>query len=73
MGLHLVSGTLNQAALARNRARTAAWCWLSVAALFVIWTLVSIVPDQVTRVEIGYAGATALLATLLATLYRRSA
>jgi O-antigen/teichoic acid export membrane protein len=72
MGLHLVSGTLNQAALARGRARTASRCWLSVAALFVIWTLVAIVPNQLTRVEIGYAGATALLATLLALLYRRS-
>ena len=71
MGLHLVSGTLNQAALARNRARAAAMCWLSVAALFVIWTLVSLVPDQLTRVEIGYAGGTALLAALLALLYRR--
>ncbi len=72
MGLHLASGTLNQAALARNRARAAAKCWLAVAALFVIWTLVSIVPDQLTRVEIGYAGGTALLATLLTLLYRRS-
>ncbi len=71
MGLHLVSGTLNQAALARDRARAAARCWLSVAALFVIWTLISVVPDQLTRVEIGYAGGTALLATLLALLYRR--
>ena len=71
MGLHLVSGTLNQAALARNRTRAAAMCWLTVAVLFVIWTLVSLVPDQLTRVEIGYAGGTALLATLLALLYRR--
>ena len=71
MGLHLVSGTLNQAALARNRTRAAAMCWLTVAVLFVIWTLISLVPDQLTRVEIGYAGGTALLATLLALLYRR--
>ncbi len=28
MGMHLASGTLNQAALARNRARAAALCWL---------------------------------------------
>jgi len=71
MGLHLVSGTLNQAALARNQARASARCWLAVAVLFVIWTLVSIVPNQLTRVEIGYAGGTALLAVLLALLYRR--
>ena len=35
MGLHLVSGTLNQAALARGRARWAAGAWLTAAALFV--------------------------------------
>ena len=32
MGLHLVSGTLNQAALARNRAQIAAVAWLIAAA-----------------------------------------
>ncbi len=32
MGLHLVSGALNQAALARDRARAAAACWLLAAA-----------------------------------------
>jgi len=72
MGLHLVSGTLNQAALARNRARASAACWLSVAAVFVIWTLLPVVSDQLTRVEIGYAGATLGLSVLLAGLYRRS-
>ena len=35
MGLHLVSGTLNQAALARGRAALAAVAWLIAAALFV--------------------------------------
>ena len=39
MGLHLTSGALNQAALARDRARAAAACWLLAAALFVAWML----------------------------------
>ncbi len=39
MGLHLCSGALNQAALARDRARAAAGCWLLAAALFVGWML----------------------------------
>jgi len=71
MGLHLTSGALNQAALARDRARAAAGCWLLAAVAFVVWMLVPAVSDQVLRVEIGYAGATALLALALAGLYRR--
>jgi hypothetical protein len=35
--------------------------------------LIPAVSDQVLRVEIGYAGATALLAAALAGLYRRGA
>jgi O-antigen/teichoic acid export membrane protein len=71
MGMHLVSGALNQAALARDRARAAAMCWLCAAAVFVAWMLTPAVGDQLLRAEIGYAGATALLAALLAGLYRR--
>jgi O-antigen/teichoic acid export membrane protein len=71
MGLHLISGALNQAALARDRARAAAGCWLLAAGLFVAWTLVPAIHDQVLRVEVGYAGATGLLALTLALLYRR--
>ncbi len=73
MGLHLISGALNQAALARDRARAAAACWLVAAGAFVAWMLIPAVSDQVLRVEIGYAGATALLAVALAGLYRRGA
>jgi O-antigen/teichoic acid export membrane protein len=73
MGLHLTSGTLNQAALARNHARAAATCWGLAAALFLTWMLVGVVGDQLLRTEIGYAGATALLALGLALLYRRGA
>jgi O-antigen/teichoic acid export membrane protein len=72
MGLHLTSGALNQAALARDRARAAAGCWVCAAVVFLVWMLRSPVGEQLLRAEIGYAGATALLALLLATLYRRS-
>jgi O-antigen/teichoic acid export membrane protein len=73
MGLHLVSGALNQAALARNRARAAATCWLLAATVFLAWMLLPAVGDQLLRAEIGYAGATALLVSALTTLYRRGA
>ncbi|HEY7933745.1 MAG TPA: hypothetical protein VID48_07970 [Solirubrobacteraceae bacterium] len=71
MGLHLCAGALNQAALARDRARAAAVCWMLAAGLFVAWMLIGVVSDQLLRTEIGYAGATGLLAGLLAGLYRR--
>ncbi len=73
MGLHLASGALNQAALARDRARAAAGCWGLAAGAFVAWMLIPAVNEQLLRTEIGYAGATALLALMLAELYRRSA
>lgn len=71
MGFHLVSGALNQAALARDHALAAAGCWLLAALLFLAWMLSPVIPGQVLRTEVGYAGATALLAALLALLYRR--
>jgi O-antigen/teichoic acid export membrane protein len=73
MGLHLASGALNQAALARDRARAAACCWLAAAIVFLGWMLSPVVGDQLLRAEIGYAGATALLALALALLYRQGA
>ena len=73
MGLHLVSGALNQAALARDRARAAAGCWLLAAVVFLAWMLIPVIGDQLLRTEIGYAGATALLALMLAALYRQGA
>jgi O-antigen/teichoic acid export membrane protein len=73
MGLHLASGALNQAALARNRARAAAACWLVAAVAFLIWMVTPAVGDQLLRTEIGYAGATALLALMLSALYRQGA
>ncbi len=71
MGLHLCSGALNQAALARDRARAAAGCWLLAAVLFVAWMLIPAISEQLLRAEIGYAGATAVLALALTLLYRQ--
>jgi O-antigen/teichoic acid export membrane protein len=71
MGLHLVSGTLNQAALARGRAAWAAGAWLIAAVLFVAFVAAPTIHDEVTRVEVGYFGATAVLCALLWLLYRR--
>ncbi len=73
MGLHLISGTLNQAALARGRAAAAALSWLVAAALFVAWVATGGGSQQaeVTRVEVGYVTATAVLTVLLWLLYRR--
>jgi O-antigen/teichoic acid export membrane protein len=73
MGLHLCSGALNQAALARDRARAAAGCWLLAAAAFVGWMLIPAVSEQLLRAEIGYAGATAVLALALTLLYKQGA
>jgi O-antigen/teichoic acid export membrane protein len=73
MGLHLASGALNQAALARNRARAAAGCWGLAAVVFLGWMLIPAIPGQLLRAEFGYVGATALLASTLTLLYRRSA
>jgi O-antigen/teichoic acid export membrane protein len=73
MGLHLVSGALNQATLARNRARAAACCWGLAAVVFLAWMFTPAISEQLLRTEIGYAGATALLALTLTTLYRRGA
>ncbi|MGA2924764.1 MAG: hypothetical protein ABSG43_02030 [Solirubrobacteraceae bacterium] len=71
MGLHLVSGTLNQAALARGRAAQASICWLCAAALFVAFVAAHTISSEVTRVEVGYFGATLVLSGLLAGVYRR--
>jgi O-antigen/teichoic acid export membrane protein len=71
MGLHLSSGTLNQAALARGQAAQAAALWIGAAAVFVAWMLAGAVGNAVLRTEIGYAGAAALLTIGLTALYRR--
>jgi len=72
MGMHLVAGTLNQAALARGHAALAAASWLGVAALFLGWLLVPVIDDQLLRVAVGYCGAATALAGLLVAVYRRA-
>jgi len=71
MGAHLIAGTLNQAALARDHAWSAAFAWLAVAAMFVVWMVVGVVDDQLLRAEVGYFGASALLCGLLTVVYLR--
>ena len=73
MGLHLISGTLNQAALARGYAGWASAAWLTSAALFVAFVVSTLITSEVTRVEVGYFGATALLCMMLTVVYRRAA
>jgi O-antigen/teichoic acid export membrane protein len=72
MGLHLVAGTLNQAALARGRASLASLAWLLSAALFVALVATPTISGEVTRVEVGYFTATLVLSGMLWALYRRS-
>ena len=71
MGLHLVAGTLNQAALARGRAKLAAVAWLVAAALFVVFVATPTISAEVTRVEVGYFVAALVLCGLLWAVYRR--
>jgi O-antigen/teichoic acid export membrane protein len=72
MGLHLVSGTLNQAALARGRSTLASAAWLLAAALFVALVASPTISNEVTRVEVGYFLAALVLCGLLWGVYRRS-
>jgi len=72
MGLYLAAATLNQAALARGKAKEAAACWLTSAAAFVGFLLIPGWDDRVVQVEVGYAGGAALLCALLYSLYRRA-
>jgi O-antigen/teichoic acid export membrane protein len=71
MGFHLAAGTLNQAALARDRAGAAATAWAVAAILFVVWLVSPVVDDELLRAELGYFGAAALLCALLALTDRR--
>jgi O-antigen/teichoic acid export membrane protein len=71
MGLHLVAGTLNQAALARGRAGLAAVGWMIAAVLFVIFVATPTITSEVTRVEVGYFVAALVLCGLLWAVYRR--
>jgi O-antigen/teichoic acid export membrane protein len=73
MGLHLISGTLNQAALARGRAKIASIAWLVAGALFILLVATPTISNEVTRVEVGYFAATLVLSGLLWLVYRRGA
>jgi O-antigen/teichoic acid export membrane protein len=73
MGLYLSAATLNQALLARARARQAATCWGAAAAGFVAFLLAADLSDPVLEVEAAYVGAALVLSGLLYVLYRRSA
>jgi O-antigen/teichoic acid export membrane protein len=71
MGFYLAAATLNQALLARARARDAAACWVASASAFVAFLLLPGIEDRVLQVEIGYVGAALVLCGLLYALYRR--
>jgi O-antigen/teichoic acid export membrane protein len=71
MGFHLIAGTLNQAALARDDAVSAAAAWLLTAVIFLAWLLAPVVDDELLRAEVGYLGAAALLCAQLSIVYRR--
>ncbi len=71
MGLYLSAATLNQAALARGQVRRASFCWVGTAIAFLVWIVVPIVSNDVTRVVVGYLGAATLLCSLLYWLYRQ--
>ena len=56
MGFHLMAGTLNQAALARDHAGRAAAAWLLAAAVFVAWLVAPLVEDRSCGPRPGTAG-----------------
>jgi len=72
MGFHLMAGTLNQAALARDHAGRAAAAWLLAAAAFLGWLVAPVIDDELLRAELGYLGAAMLLCGLLAAVHRRA-
>ncbi|MDQ4048909.1 MAG: hypothetical protein M3131_05945, partial [Actinomycetota bacterium] len=71
MGLYLCAATLNQALLARARAKEACACWLTAATGFVLSLLLVELDDRVLQVEVSYLGGAVLLAALLYMLYRQ--
>jgi O-antigen/teichoic acid export membrane protein len=65
MGLYLAAATLNQALLARGRARASCACWAAAAAGFVGFLLLPGFDDPVLQMEVGYTTAAIVLAALL--------
>jgi len=72
MGLYLSAATLNQALLAHGLAVQASACWIGAALGFVLFLLLADFDDRVLQVELGFAGAAALLSAALYGLYRRA-
>jgi O-antigen/teichoic acid export membrane protein len=73
MGLYLAAATLNQAALARGRAREAAACWATAAITFVVLLVIPGFDSPVIQLELAFVLAALLLCSLLYGLYRRAA
>ncbi|MEX2196938.1 MAG: hypothetical protein WD844_16815 [Thermoleophilaceae bacterium] len=71
MGLYLAAATLNQAALARARAREAAIGWVACAAAFVGLLLLPGFDDRILQLELAYVAGALLLCAYLYALYRR--
>lgn len=70
MGFYLSAAALNQAALAQGQARRAAICWITCAALFIAFNLIS--PLSAFRtVEVGFLACAALLSAMLYAIYAR--
>lgn len=72
MGIYLSAATLNQTALAAKRTGAAVCCWLVATAAFLVWMLVPVVEDPLTRVEIGYPASALILFVSLFVLYERA-
>jgi hypothetical protein len=72
MGLYLAAATLNQALLAHARAAQSAACWVTAAAVFVLFLVLVEFDDPVLQVEVAFMGAAALLSSSLYALYRRA-
>jgi O-antigen/teichoic acid export membrane protein len=70
LALFLTAATLNQAALARGQARGVAIGWALAAVGFLSFNALPVLDAQL-RVELGLAGAAAVLCAFLLFLYRR--
>ena len=70
MGFYLSAAALNQATLAQGQAHRAALCWIVCGVAFLVWNLAAPL-DAFRNVELGFAGAAALLAALLYAIYSR--
>ena len=70
MGLYLAATTLNQAALAQGRARSAALSWAASATFFVAFLLIADMA-WVRAVEVSFIVTAAVLSALLYLIYRR--